>query len=211
MGVWRVPYHGASEDFLRGLLGTREEACIEWPYCKNDKGYGLATINGKQRGAHNWMCRLAHGEPLLIWRHAAHKCGNPACVNPNHLRWASHRENMLDKIAHGTMNRGERNGKTTLTEADVLAIREAPANLKPLMEKYGLTRHALSRIRAGKRWGHVGGPRTSRERGHMPTCWRGHQFNEENTRWTGDGYRQCRVCDRENAKARRARAKADNA
>lgn len=206
MGSWTVPYHGAREDFLRSLLGTDRQDCILWPYCTNDKGYGLAVVGGKQRGAHNWMCRLAYGEPYLIWNQAAHRCGNPLCVNPNHLRWATHVENMEDKRIHGTLNRGERNGNTWLTEADVLAIREAPAKLAPLMEKYGLTKHSVSKIRAGKTWKHVGGPRTSRQRGHFPCCWNGHAFDQANTRWTSDGYRQCRACDREKARERRRKA-----
>lgn len=204
MGKWSVPYHGATEDFLRALVGTSETDCIIWPYGKNPSGHGLAVINGKQRGAHNWMCRLAYGDPVSIWKHAAHRCGNPACVNPNHLRWATHRENMLDKRVHGTENVGSRNGKTTLTEADVLEIRAAPAKLAPLAEKFGISKHAISRIRAGKRWGHVGGPITSRERGTQPTCWNGHAFDEANTRWTKDGYRQCRACDAAKARSRRS-------
>lgn len=203
MGNWTVPYHGATEDFLRQHVDASTDDCIEWPYSKNEKGYGLAVIGGKQRGAHNWMCRLAHGEPFMKWRHAAHRCGNPGCVNPRHLRWATHRENMLDKEMHGTVNRGERNGKTTLTEEDVIAIRNAPKWLKPLCDKYGMSRHAISRIRAGKRWAHVGGPRTSKERGTAPICRNGHAYDERNTRWTADGYRQCRACDREAAKRRR--------
>lgn len=203
MGVWTVPYHGATEDFIRQHVLATEDQCILWPYSTNDKGYGLAVIGGKQRGAHNWMCRLAHGEPFSIWRHAAHSCGNPRCINPNHLRWATHAENMADKEKQGTVARGENNGRTSLTEADVLDIRNAPAKLAPLMKKYSLSKHAVSRIRSGKRWAHLGGPRTSRQRGHMPTCWNGHPYDEANTRWTADGYRQCRACDRENARRRR--------
>lgn len=203
MGKWTVPYHGATEDFLRKNVTATTDDCIEWPYSKNNKGYGLAVINGKQRVASNWMCRLAHGEPFMIWNSAAHSCCNPGCVNPRHLRWASHTENMADKVVHGTINIGERNGKTTITEEDVLAIRNAPAKLAPLVERYGLTKYAISKIRAGKTWKHVGGPRTSRQRGHFTHCWNGHEFNEVNTRWTADGYRQCRVCDREAAKRRR--------
>lgn len=204
MGNWTVPYHGATADFLRSLVGTGEQRCIEWPYNKTPLGYGSATIDGKQRGAHNWMCRLAHGEPFSIWRNAAHSCDNPSCVNPNHLKWATHAENMADKERAGTVARGENNGRTRLTEADVIAIREAPANLAPLMEKYGMSKHAISRIRSGKRWAHVGGRRTSRQRSHEPACRNGHAFDEANTRWTADGYRQCRACDRQRTAARRA-------
>lgn len=204
MGAWRVPYHGASEDFLRGLMDTEEQGCIEWPYGKNERGYGLAVIDGTQRTASNWMCRLAHGDPPHPkWGSAAHSCGNPGCVNPNHLRWATHRENMFDKERHGTVNRGERNGKTTLSEADVKAIREAPPFYAPLMEKYGLSRHGISKIRRGKRWAHVEGPQAEKIGSHT-TCRNGHEYTPENTHWKASGYRNCRACDREAARRRRA-------
>jgi hypothetical protein len=208
MGVWKVPYHGASEEFLREHVRATTDECIEWPYSRNAKGYGLAVVGGKQRGAHNWMCRLAHGEPGPLKRPAAHKCDNPGCVNPNHLKWATHRENMLDKERTGKTNRGELNGKTPLTEADVLAIRAAPKWLAPLVEKYGLSRGAIVKIRSGKRWAHVGGPRTSKERNSSPICRNGHAYDEKNTRWTPDGYRQCRA--RDAAAARRRRAERNN-
>lgn len=205
MGKWLVPYHGATEEFLRSLVGTKKRRCIEWPYARNRAGYGLAVVNGEQKTANNWMCRLAHGEPFSIWNHAAHSCGNPACVNPNHLRWATHAENMADKEKDGTVNRGERNGKTTLTEDDVRAIRAAPPFLTPLMERYGLTRSSIARIRSGKRWGHVSGPPAVRIGSHSH-CRNGHPYDEKNTHWHPTGYRRCRACDRERARRKREAA-----
>lgn len=202
MGVWRVPYHGASEDFLRANVNAITNDCIEWPYCKNANGYGLATIDGKQRTANNWMCRLAHGDPILIWNEAAHRCGNRGCVNPRHLRWATRVENSADRKLHGTENIGENNGKTALTEADVLAIRNAPPNINVLAERYGVSRRCIAHIRSGTRWAHVGGPRATKERNSRPMCRHGHIYDEANTRWTKDGYRQCQACNR--AAARRS-------
>src|SRR3546814_15498376 len=95
------------------------------------------------------MCVLAHGEPVGDRDQAAHKCGRPKCVNPRHLRWATHRENMADKAIHGTETIDERNGKTTLTEEDVRAIRAAPPVLAPLLQKYGLSKHGRSEERRG--------------------------------------------------------------
>lgn len=203
MGRWTVPYHGATEEFLRAHVNHEGDDYLIWPYSKNALGYGQAVIGGAQHSAHHWMCRLAHGEPYLIWRHAAHRCDNPSCVNPSHLRWATHAENMADKERNGTVARGENNGRTWLTEDDVRAIRAAPPFYKPLMEKYGLTRHAISKIRSGKRWRHVETPEPVRI-GQHEICRNGHAYDEKNTRWSSGGYRQCRACDRERARSKRA-------
>ncbi len=208
MVKWKAPCFGATEAFLRDNVNATTDECIMWPYAVNAQGYGIATVDGVQRNANNQMCRLAHGEPFSIWRDAAHSCGVPGCVNPRHLRWATRRENMADKRLHGTSNIGERNGKTTITEADVLEIRAAPKWLKPLMEKYGLSRGALVKIRNGSRWAHVGGRRSSGERNSSPICRNGHPYDEANTRWSPDGYQQCRACDREAARIRRAKRRA---
>jgi len=151
----KIADKGASEAFLRAHVEHGGDECLDWPYGLSSKGYGLAVIDGVQKPASRWMCILAHGEPSPPRDQAAHECGRPICVNPRHLRWATHRENMADRRRHGTENIGERNGRTTLTEEDVRAIRAAPPKLAPLMERYGLSKHGVSKIRSGKRWAHV--------------------------------------------------------
>ena len=153
----KIADKGATEAFLRAHVNYDGDECLKWPYCTNDRGYGLAVIGGKQRGAHRLMCMLAHGEPPTPEHEAAHSCGkgHEGCVNPKHLRWATHKENCRDMFIHGTLNIGERNAKTKITEDDVRAIRAAPPILAPLMQRYGMSKHAISKIRSGKRWGHV--------------------------------------------------------
>ncbi len=153
----KIADKGACETFIRQHVTYKSDDCLLWPYGLNDKGYGLAVIDGEQKTASRWMCILAHGEPVQPRIYAAHSCGNPRCVNPSHLRWATHKENMADKRRHGTEVIGERNGRTTLTADDVLAIRAAPPVLKPLMERYGLSKGGISKIRHGKRWSHLNG------------------------------------------------------
>lgn len=151
----KIADKGSSEAFLRAHINHQGDECLLWPFCLNGRGYGLAVVDGVQRHASNWMARLAHGEPTPPKTHAAHNCGNPACVNPQHLRWATAKENAADRKRHGTENIGERSGKTNLTAEDVLYIRNAPPKLKPLMEKFGMSKHGISKIRSGKRWAHV--------------------------------------------------------
>lgn len=45
-----------------------------------------------------------------------HLCGKKLCINPKHLKPGSHRENMNDKIKHGTDSRGEKSSSSTISD-----------------------------------------------------------------------------------------------
>ena len=91
-------------EYLRSFLGTKEQDCIPWPYAKKN-GYGIVQVMRDSKTVQTTASRQ-----ILIWStgieknnlHAAHNCGNPSCVNPNHLRWATPAENCNDRIIHGT-------------------------------------------------------------------------------------------------------------
>lgn len=148
----KIAPFGSSEKFLRDHVGFFSDDCLIWPYRTVPAGYGLAVIGGVQKRASRWMCILAHGEPKSHGLVAAHNCGNPSCVNPRHLRWATDYENSQDTILHGRTPRGERSGRAKLTAKDVEDIRAAPPNLKILCEKYGVSKGCISKIRHGSRW-----------------------------------------------------------
>lgn len=153
----KIAPKGATEAFLRAHVGHDSDECLIWQFATNAAGYGLATIDGHQTLASRWMCTLAHGEPPSPRHEAAHRCGNGhnGCVNPKHLRWATAKQNCADRTIHGTDNRGERSGRTTLTADDIRAIRAAPPDLIALMKRYSVSKGCISKIRSGKRWGHV--------------------------------------------------------
>lgn len=148
----KIADKGATEAFLRAHVNYDGEDCLEWPYGRSNRGYGLAVVGGKQRAASRWMCILAHGEPPSDRHEAAHRCGNSGCVNPRHLRWDTAKGNQADRLIHGTHNLGERNGKTRLTEAEVAAIRSSTETHRTVAERYGMSYGGISKIRRGVRW-----------------------------------------------------------
>jgi len=135
-----------------------ETGCYEWQG-KRAKNYAVITHNRKMIGVHRIVCFLEHGEPGEQ-DHALHSCDNPPCVNPEHLRWGTHQENMDDVRARNrrAVKRGERNGRAKLDEAKVKAIRAiygtGPTTIE-IAELYGVSNQIISRIIKREAWSHV--------------------------------------------------------
>lgn len=135
------------------VLKYTGDDCLRWPFaCKND--YPDVYVGGRVVRACRYVCTRTYGDPPTNKHQTAHSCGNSKRVNPNHLRWATAKENIADKLLHGTDGRGERNVKAKLTKADVLAIRaaEGTISVSMLAKKYGIaTSHAYN-ILTRKTW-----------------------------------------------------------
>lgn len=66
--------------------------CWNWVGSKNAEGYGIFKYQGGRYGAHRVAWAIANKEDpsgQLI----DHICHNQGCVNPEHLRLASHKQN----------------------------------------------------------------------------------------------------------------------
>lgn len=138
------------------LKHTGDE-CLIWRFASYGNGYGTISIDGRLTPAHRYICELVHGAPPPE-HDAAHECGKGhlGCVNPRHLSWKTHAENMADTIKHGTHNRGDRNGTSKLTEPDIHEIRRLLAagwTHLAIAEMFGVSQRAISMIASGKRWG----------------------------------------------------------
>lgn len=138
---------------MAGIYGGDD--CLLWPYATNSDGYPCAVWGGKGRRIHRLICEDRHGPPPTAKHEAAHNCGNRKCVNPNHLRWATHLENMADTKLHGTAPSGERSGKTKLTWSIVRQIRSDFAwgvTQAQIARNYGLTFNTVHKIVHKQRW-----------------------------------------------------------
>lgn len=149
-----------TEPWLMANKDHDGDECLLWPFqrLQND-GRGAVKYAGKQTIAARVMCELAHGAPPTPEHEAAHSCGkgHEGCVNPKHLRWATHTENLADQLIHGTRIRGEMARNAKLTEGKVRAIREFAhtCSQQTIGDLFGIAQTTVSKIVLGKSWGHV--------------------------------------------------------
>jgi hypothetical protein len=137
--------------------------CWSWTGWKQ-KGYGkLNAGNGTKRTllAHivSWDIHFPdqpRGDLCVL-----HKCDNPECGRPEHLRLGTKADNNYDKVAKGrnVSPRGELSGHARFTEQQVREIRStysgARGELTALARRFGVTPTAIKSIVNRKNWGHL--------------------------------------------------------
>lgn len=140
--------------------------CWVWVASTSPGGYGRMAANepGKPKRivqAHRLSWELEHG-PIPSGYSILHKCDNPRCVRPEHLRLGTHADNMRDCAAKDRINRrapqGEASGLSVLTAEQVCDIyqrRQAGELLRVLATEYGVSISQVHRIATGKSWRHL--------------------------------------------------------
>lgn len=104
------------------------------------------------------VCEAFHGPPPSSRHEAAHNDGDVTNNHYTNLRWATHLENMGDRVLHGTLAAGERHGRARLTEIDALNIGELyrlgfPS--KDIAKLWGVSEPYPGYIFRGSRWSHL--------------------------------------------------------
>ena len=112
------------------------------------------------RKVHVLVCEAYHGLRPSPKHQVAHANGDKSDNRPENLRWVTARENIADKIKHGTVTRtvGQINGQAKLTEKQVSEIRSRwwcqGVTQRQLAEEYGVKQPTISNIISRRTWGH---------------------------------------------------------
>ena len=133
------------------------ECLLGWPHCVNGE-YPIAFYEGKAQHASRIVLILSGMNPTPERNHCLHSCDNPLCLNPAHLRWGTHQENMADKMERNRQARGGATRHAKLIEAEVIAIRERYAGgltQKQISVEFSISRNLVSYIVNRKAWAHV--------------------------------------------------------
>jgi len=150
-------------------FGFGEDACWTWKSTiLLNCGYGVFSLNGSKVTAHRAFWKIHNGE-IPDGLFVLHKCDNRSCVKPSHLYLGTQTDNMNDmwgRNRHSKENlgrygnrKGEKNGKSKLTEKDVKTIRLKYENddlgLDELSKEFEVQKPAIWKIVHRKTWKHV--------------------------------------------------------
>ncbi len=138
------------------ILKLPQRELVKWV---NSYGYLTVTLSSPRkhnRGLHQLIAETFIG-PRPPGMQVRHLDGNKLNNSVENLAYGTPRENQLDRITHGTHNRGERCGTSVLTSSDVLKIMEDTRTEQAIAESYGVTRSAICGIKQRRSWRHLSG------------------------------------------------------
>ncbi len=139
----------------RSFVSIDEKILILTP---NSKGYLSFTAcrNGKSRTLKVHTCVLeAFTGPCPSGLQARHLDGVKTRNVVSNLKWGTHHENHQDRVRHGTIASGEKQGLAKLDAGMVLQIRNSKESNSELAKRFGVHRSTVRLARSGRTWRHV--------------------------------------------------------
>lgn len=127
--------------------------CLLWTGSMTNFGYGVLWWRGKLHGAHRLSYFDTHGD-IPAGMHVLHRCDNPACIAPAHLRLGSNEDNIADRIAKRRSRyvTGEGHSKAKLSAEQVATIRRDKRATKIVAPEFGISVRHVNAIRSGEYW-----------------------------------------------------------
>lgn len=139
----------------------KTETCWNWTAALSKAGYGQIGYKKVVYYAHRIMWEIVNQEIIPAGMNILHSCDNPRCVNPDHLRLGTHKENMQDMHNRGRAYKafGEQSGAAKLTEKEVIEIRElyktGEYSTRTLGKRYNVSHRNIVDVVNRKIWSHI--------------------------------------------------------
>lgn len=142
------------------ILEKQDNGCIKClSHCTDKDGYVRIRYNGKHDRLFRVLYQQKHGKIKkgLVLRHL---CNNAWCVNVEHLKVGTQKENYQDMVDCGRSPKGkpnlkvagERNHNHRLTEQQVKDIYLSDLSCNMLAKIYNVTSTNISYIKNKKQW-----------------------------------------------------------
>ena len=125
-----------------------EQDCWLWtgPLNGGPGNYGYIYLDSRKQLAHRFSVEIHTQKKIPEGKVISHLCNNPQCVNPNHLKIATQKQN----VAHMIESKRDRIGRK-LTHRDVAHIRKSTLSGAKLAKIYKVAQSTISMIKTGKR------------------------------------------------------------
>ena len=130
--------------------------CWEWQGCLMDSEYGVVYFNGKNMLTHRVGWLLVHGTEAKQLN--LHSCDNRKCVNADHLRDGTFKDNAHDMMERGRMPLGSQRPESLIDEdvARQVKILSKEGRLpRDISITLNISKNIIKGIRSGRTWKHV--------------------------------------------------------
>lgn len=121
-------------------------------HARSRDGHVSVIRDGVRQILHRYFYKIYKGDfdESLIVRHT---CDIPFCINPDHLVLGTHKDNVQDRVLRDRSAKGVNNGRSKLTEIEVLEIfNDKNTPITHLAKKYKVDRKNIRNIKNQITW-----------------------------------------------------------
>ena len=170
-GYYEISSHGRVKSLSRSILRSNgrvqsfKERTLSEYHAKITERYISSYVHlyrdgvGKPLKVSRLVAIAFLGNPPTDKHECCHNNGNPLDNRVSNLRWDTRSANQLDRILHGTSNRGEKCASSKLTLAQVLEIRSMRDVLamkySDISKFFTINERSVRQICIRERWAHV--------------------------------------------------------
>lgn len=147
--------YNLKENFWKKVEKT--DYCWNWTGKIRKDGYGVICINYKEHRVHRIVFKIL-GKVIDKENIVLHKCDNPRCVNPKHLKIGTQAENLQDmrnKLRNKTCLKGFMNPNARFNKhqiEDILLMSKNGIQQHKIASMFNVCQQTISKIVTKKRY-----------------------------------------------------------